>query len=79
MLLLIGKGTQMNRLDFLQHCRKALTDAGISFTEQYTQSNGFHGTRFVFNDRKSAKAAEKALNGKVIVTAFWHQWCFAVY
>lgn len=67
----------MHQLILLQQCRRILTDACIPFDERWTGASRY-GTYFIFSDRESAAAAEKAMNGRVRVQRFSDKWAFEV-
>jgi len=56
--------------------RNKLTEAKVGFTEEFTMSNGFHGTRFRF-PRNELKKVEKALPAHI--KAYHKEWCIEIF
>ena len=55
-----------------------LIAAGVPFTTEEFLS-GFWGTRIIFENRKDAKAAEKALGERDVCRRYWKRWAITYY
>lgn len=57
---------------------KSLDEAKVPYTTEPCMSNGFWGTRFIFETRKAAEAAQKVLP-RISVMRFYKRFAIAIY